>query len=151
MLCPQTGGTVQPSQPIQRFFRIFESNASSDDVSGAISQFADVFMAASPQGTQAVRATDFALALPKKKQLFGALGCQSTQLVSLRENRLDARYVMASTQWRMTFARPETEPEDVVVDSVFIIDTGGDAVKIVFYLANQDLMQVLKERGIAPQ
>ncbi len=72
-----------PSQPIEHFFRTFESNASNDDVDAAVSQFADVFMAANPQGTQAVRAADFALALPKKKQLFDKLGCQSTTLVSL--------------------------------------------------------------------
>src|SRR5438552_8591431 len=140
----------QPSNAIEQFFRTFESNASSDNVEAVISQFADVFMAANPQGTQAVRASDFALALPRKKQYIDSLGCNSTQLVSLRETRLDARYTMASTQWKMTFTLPETEPEDVVVDSAFIIDTGGDAAKIVFYLANQDLVQVLKERGIAP-
>lgn len=138
----------QPSQPIERFFRIFESNASSDNADAAVSQFADVFMAASPQGTQAVRAADFALALPKKKQLFDKLGCRSTTLVSLRETRLDARYVLASTQWRMTFVQGQAH--DVVADSVYIVDTSAEAFKIVFYLASQDLMQVLKQRGIAP-
>ncbi len=141
----------QPSEAIERFFRIFESNASSDDVDAAVSQFADVFMAGSPQGTQAVRVADFALALPKKKQLFDKLGCQSTTLVSLRETRLDARYVLASTQWRMTFGQGQSQTEDVVADSVYIVDTGAEAFKIVFYLASQDLIQVLKDRGIAPR
>jgi hypothetical protein len=50
----------------------------------------------------------------------------------------------------MTFARPEAEAQDVVVESVFIVDSGGEEAKIVFYLANQDIMQVLKERGIVP-
>lgn len=141
----------QASEAIERFFFTFESNTSSDDVDTAVSQFADVFMAAGPQGTQAVRAADFALALPRRKQLFQSLGHQSTELVSLRENRLDARYVLAGTQWKMTFARPGNEPQDVVVDSAYIVDTGGPqaaAAKIVFYLAQQDLMQVLKDRGI---
>jgi hypothetical protein len=144
----------QVSDAIERFFRTFESNTSSDDVDTAVSQFADVFMAAGPQGTQAVRATDFALALPRRKQLFQSLRHQSTELVSLRENRLDARYILAGTQWKMTFARSEGPPQDVVVDSVYIVDTGGSAdaaagvAKIVFYLANQDLIEVLKDRGI---
>jgi len=145
----------QASEAIERFFRIFETNASGNDVDAQVSQFADVFMAASPQGAQAVRVADFAHALPKKKQLFDRLGCRSTELVSLRENRLDARYVMASTQWKLTFARPESAPQDVVAESVYILDTGGDGAdasepKIVFYLANQDLMQVLKDRGLLP-
>ena len=117
----------QPSDPIERFFRTFESNASSDNTDAVISQFADVFMAASPHGAQAVRAGDFAIALPKKKLLFDRLGCRSTELISVRENRLDARYALATTRWKMTFTRPELEQQDVVVDSVFIVDTGGEA------------------------
>ena len=38
--------------------------------------------------------------------------------------------------------------EDVLAESVYIVDTHGDEPKIVFYLANQDLMEVLRERGI---
>ncbi len=143
----------QASEAIERFFRTFESNAASDDVAQSISQFADVFMAAGPQGTQAIRAADFALALPRRKQWFASLGHQSTQLIALRETRLDARFILAATQWKMTFSPPASAPQDVLVDSVYIVDTGGpdaavDAVKIVFYLANQDLVQVLKDRGI---
>jgi hypothetical protein len=139
---------VQASEAIVRFFRTFEANASSDNANAQISQFADVFMAAGPQGTQAVRAADFALALPKKKQLFDRLGCRSTELISLHEQRLDARYIMASTQWKLTFARPENSPQEVIAKSVYILDTGEDEPKIVFYLANQDIMQVLKDRGL---
>ncbi len=140
----------QASEAIERFFRTFESNSSSNDVATAVSQFADVFMAAGPQGKQAVRSEDFALALPRRKQLFESLGHRFTELVGLRETRLDARFVMARTQWKMTFARDENEPRDIVVDSVYIVDTGAaaDAAKIIFYLANQDLMEVLKDSGI---
>jgi hypothetical protein len=165
----------QPSAAIERFFRAFETNASSHDVEAQVSQFADVFMAAGPHGMQAVRAADFALALPKKKQLFDSMGCRSSELVSLREERLDARYVLASTQWKMTFERPGITPQDVVVESMYIVDTGskaaeagaaaadaaaagaaeadadaGEAAKIVFYLANQDVMQIVKDRGLLP-
>jgi hypothetical protein len=143
----------QPSEAIQRFFRTFESNASSHNIEAQVSQFADVFMAAGPHGTQAVRAADFALALPKKKQLFDRMGCRSTELVSLTEKRLDARYVLAGAKWKMTFVPENAAPQDIVVESVYILDTGGDAAasgeaKIVFYLANQDIMQVVKDRGL---
>jgi hypothetical protein len=140
----------QTTDTLERFFRAFETNASSNDIPTQVAQFADVFMAASPQGTQVVRLSDFAVALPRRKQLFDRLGCRSTALVSLEERPLDARYVMASTRWRMTFARNEETAEDVLVDSIYIVDTGGEAFKIVFYLANQDLMQILKQRGISP-
>jgi hypothetical protein len=140
----------QSTDAIEHFFRTFESDASSHDTAAQVSHFADTFMAASPQGAQVVRISDFALALPKKKQFFDKLGCRSTALASLRQTPLDGRYVMASTQWRMTFAQDHNEPQDVTADSVYIVDTGTDPFKIVFYLASQDLMQFLRERGIAP-
>jgi len=139
----------QPREAIQGFFRTFETNASSDNVDAQVAQFADVFMAASPHGTQAVRAEDFALALPRKKQIFDQLGCRSTQLISLREQRLDGRYVLATTQWLLTFEQPPKPVQDVIVDSVYILDSGEDgAAKIVFYLAHQDLMEILRQRGL---
>ena len=55
---------------------------------------------------------------------------------------------MARTQWLMTFIRNGAEPKQVLVDSTYIVDTAGDAFKIVFYLAHQDIMAILKERGI---
>ena len=140
----------QPTDAVEQFFRTFESDASSHDTAAQVSHFADTFIAASPQGTQVVRISDFALALPKKKQFFDKLGCQSTVLASLRQTPLDARYIVASTQWRMTFAQDHRKPQDVIADSFYIVDTGTNPFKIVFYLASQDLIQVLKDRGIAP-
>ena len=140
----------QSVDAIEQFFRTFESDASSHDTAAQVSHFAETFMAASPQGTQVVSISDFALALPRKKQFFDKLGCRSTALASLRQTPLDARNVMASTQWCMTFTQDHSEPQDVIAGSVYIVDTGTDPFKIVFYLASQDLMQILRERGIAP-
>jgi hypothetical protein len=140
----------QVSEAIEGFFRTFEANASSHDADAQISQFADVFMAANPQGAQTVRAGDFALALPKRKELFDRLGCRSSELLSVSEQRLDARYVLANTRWKMTFARAESNTEEVVVESSFMLDTGGNSPRILVYLAHQDIMQVLKDRGLLP-
>ncbi len=135
--------------PIARFFDSFARQSSGDDIQAQVAQFADTFLAAGPQAAKCVRAADFALALPKRKQLFDSLGCQSTTLVSLEETPLDARYVLARTKWQMTFGRPNAGPEQVLVDSTFIVDTAAAEFRIVLYLASQDIMQVLKDRGIS--
>jgi hypothetical protein len=135
---------------IARFFRAFELNSSARNFPALVSQFADVFLAAGPQGVQCVRAADFAIALPKRKQLFDSLGCRSTSLVSLLETQVSERFVMAKTQWKMTFVRDPGHAEDVLAESVFIVDTAGEDFKIVFYLAHQDHITLLKERGILP-
>ena len=101
---------MQPSNDaIETFFREFEQRSDRGDIPALLPQFADTFMAAGPQGAQCIRSADFALALPKRKQFFDSLGCRSTALVSLDYNRLDVRYVLAKTRWRMTFAHEDGE------------------------------------------
>jgi hypothetical protein len=97
-----------------------------------------------------VRAADFALALPKRKQIFDELGCRSTSLVSLEEAAMDARYVLAKTRWRIEFARESVE-KSIKVNSVFLVDTGQEPFRIVLYLASQDIFAVMREKGILPR
>ncbi len=137
------------ASPIARFFDSFARQSSGNDIQAQVAQFADTFLAAGPQGAKCVRSADFAVALPKRKQLFDSLGCKSTALVSLEETPLDTRYVLVKTKWQMTFSRPNANPEQVLADSTFIVDTAVDEFKIVLYLANQDIVQVLKDRGIS--
>jgi hypothetical protein len=133
---------------IERFFHAFQKNTASGDIAAQTAQFAETFLAANPAGAQAVRNSDFALALPRRKQLFDKLGCTSTMLESLRETALDARYVLANTEWRMTFNSAGGKREEVIAGSVFIVDTGSDPFKILLYLARQDIFAVLRARGI---
>jgi hypothetical protein len=138
------------SSQLGHFFQSFECNNSAGNIPALITQFADMFMAAGPTGAQCVSIADFAVALPKRKQLFDSLGCQSTTLVSCLETRLDARFVMAETRWRMTFARDGEEPKAVLADSLYIVETAPEGLKIVFYLAHQDLVAMLGSHGILP-
>ena len=138
----------QTRDAIEQFFHTFEHTNSSGDISTIVTQFADPFMAAGPQGTQAVRAADFALALPKRKQSFAGLGHQSTALVSLEQTPLDPRYVLAKARWRMTFLANQAQPQELLVDSTYIVDNGSETPRIVFYLAHQDIMVLFKERGL---
>ena len=140
----------QRGTAIAKFFETFEDNNSIGDIHTIVSQFADPFMAAGPNGAQCVLTADFALALPKRKQLFDSLGCESTSLVSLDESPLDARYVLARTRWQMNFTGKQSGKQQVIADAVYILDVSGETPKIILYLANQDIMAVLKDRGILP-
>ena len=139
---------IQTETAIGCFFQQFARQSSEDGGVAQASLFADSFLSANSQGTQCVRASDFAAALPKRKQLFDRLGCRPAKLVSLHETPLDARYVLAKTSWRLEFARGESQMEEIIVDSTFLVDTGEKEFKIVLYLAHQDIMQVLRQRGI---
>jgi hypothetical protein len=132
------------------FLQSYEANAASGDIPALLAQFTDPFMAAGPTGLQCLRSADFALALPKRMQLFAGLGAQPSKLVSCEETRLDHRFVMAETRWLLTFIQEEQPPREALADSLFILDTAGAPPKIVFYLAHQDLLATLRDKGILP-
>jgi hypothetical protein len=133
---------------MEAFFQDFEHNSNLSETGAGISQFAEAFLFASPQGAQVVPASAFALALPRRKKQFDEMGCRSRDLISLRETTLGNHYVMAETEWQMTFVRGEKSPEEIRVASTFIVYTGDERPKIVFYLPQHDVMALLKNRGV---
>ncbi len=135
---------------LELFFDDYANHTDKGNVPELIACFADVFLAAGPQGAKPVRAADFALALPKRYKLFESMGCRSTELIGMHETRLDERHVSARTEWRLTFERPGAESEQIVVASTFLIDAGAGPFRILLYLAHSDIMEVLKQRGIVP-
>ena len=141
---------IQAESAVARFFQRYARKTREDDIPWLVSQFTDPFVSADPHGTRSVRVDDFAAALPKRKMLFDRLGCQPAILVRLQETRLDcAVQSLAKTTWRFDFARVDSEEtEQVLTDSTFLVDTGGEEFKIVMYMAHQDIMQVLRDRGI---
>ena len=56
--------------PLELFFQTWELNMASGNVPALVASFAEVFLYASPHGTQSVKASDFALALPKAQAAF---------------------------------------------------------------------------------
>jgi hypothetical protein len=107
-------------------------------------------MAADPSGARMVQSSDLKTAIPKRKQLFERIGCRSTTLVSLHETKLDDRYAMVETEWRMQFDRGTGRAEDVTLSSTFIVHRSGEALRIVFYLTHENIMTVLQDRGLLP-
>ena len=140
---------TQPAPQLEGFFRAFERSSDAGDFPALVSQFSDPFMVAGPGGAQCVRAADFAVALPKRKQFFDQLGCRATTLIALDETPVDSRYVLAKTRWQMTFQQGD-QTKDAMADSAFLVDTAAEPFRIVFYLPNQDYMTMLREQGILP-
>jgi hypothetical protein len=136
------------SSAMETFFKEFEHHSNLNETGALISQFAEMFLVAGPQGAQVVPANAFAHALPRRKKQFEEMGCRSTDLMSLRETALGNHYVMAETEWQMTFVQGEKSPEEIRVASTFIVYTGDEQPKIVFYLPQNDVMAMLKNRGV---
>jgi hypothetical protein len=141
-------GEADMSRAMETFLQDFERNSNLSETGAVISQFAEMFLFAGPQGAQVVPIDAFALALPRRKKQFEEMGCRSTDLISLRETTLGNHYVMAETEWQMTFAQGEKPSEEIRVASTFIVYTGDEQPKIVFYLPQHDVIALLKSRGV---
>lgn len=140
------------TEAIEAFLRAFEHDGNQQQtkpqqIDAEVSRFAETFLVAGPDGPRVIRASDFALALPKRRKMFDEWGLRSTKLDSTVVTKLDERYVMAETKWLMSFGHGEGQLSDVLLGSTYILDT-KDELNILFYLSHQDIVTVLKERGI---
>ena len=133
---------------VEVFLREYARHADASNVPALAACFAETFVAGGRQGAKAVRASDFGLALPKRYQMFQQMGCRRTELIGIKEQRLDARYVSARTRWRLTFERAGGEALPIEVESTYLVDAGGEPLRILVYLAHDDIMEVLKKHGI---
>ena len=134
------------SDEIRKFFDTFEQSNAAGDIDRLVALYADPFMSADSTGVRVVKASEFRMALPKRKQLFSAIGCTSTKLLSVEETPLDDCYVMARTVWRWEFSKPA---EPIELPSTYIVRRDGETPQIVFYLTG-DVMSVLRSRGLLP-
>ena len=144
---------TQTKTPVREFFDIYARETAEGNMEAIVSHFTDPFLSAGPSGTQSVHVADFAAAVPKRKALFDRLGSQPAQLVGFREAPLDSRYVLVRTSWQMSFVHENIPSKKVDVESTYLIDTGLPQTdpadfKILLYLTHQDVMQILRDRGI---
>lgn len=138
--------TINPA--VEQFLQNYANRTDQGNIPELAACFADVFVAGGPQGAQGVRASDFALALPKRYAMFAKMGCRRTELVSVEQQPLDARYVWARTRWRFTFERDGREPLPVEVESTYLVDAGAEPFRFLVYLAHQDILEILRGHGI---
>jgi hypothetical protein len=110
--------------------------------------FAPVFMTAGEHGVQIVRASDLVRAIPKRRAMLEAMGCQLPQLETVRDTALDERYSLVRTEWRWRVVRAGQVVADLTLPSSFLVDRGGAMPQIVCYLPHQDITTVLRERGL---
>jgi hypothetical protein len=135
-------------QKVDEFFEVFARTSKGSDVLAMAEQFAPVFLAGGPQGTQAVRREDFAAALPRRKQMFKSCGQKRSELAGVEATALDSRHALARTRWRMIFEREDGREAVLELESIYIVDTGKEKCEIVVYLACQDVAAMVKERGL---
>ena len=139
-----------PAGGLREFFERFQSLSAASAVEALAAMHAEQVMIAGPNGTQVVRLADIQRAIPKRKQLLESVGCQDTELVGFDETALTQRYSLVRTEFRWRFQPVNAQTAAVTLPSTFIVDRGGDSPHIVLYMNEQDVVSVLRERGVLP-
>jgi len=133
--------TQNKEDAVGRFVESYASNIAAGDDAALTAQFAEMFMAGGPGGITALRAVDFAKALPKRRQLFADIGHRSSSLVGVEQRRLTDRFWLVTTRWLMSFDEGETgSAEEIESEAVLIVDAGSEPFRIVFFLHSEDVL-----------
>ena len=138
------------SDPVRIFFETFEQVLAQSDPDLLTSIYADSFMFASLQGTQAVRRDDFLKVLPRRTGFFKSVGLTSTRLRDLDETRIDDSYVLVKVAWTMRFEKDPAHPIDLEALATYILFQQEGSLRIVFQLDHQDLTKAVQELGLLP-
>ena len=139
---------MQQKTEVRQFMEKFAELSAGGTPEAMAAQFGETFLAAGQQGANCVLREDFARMLPQRKHLFDRAGLKKTELVSIEDSMLDARYAFVKTRWRFQFERNGGAVDDVFSDSIYLVDCGAEPWRIVLYLANQDILATLRQRGI---
>jgi len=125
--------------PIDGFLRDYEDAISRSDASAIAAQYSDVFMFADPQGVRPVRKEDFLKAIPRRKEWFTSIGLTQSKLISADEMRLDSRYSLVKTVWKMSFGESSGLGQDIETSATYVLEWTDGTVRIVFQIDHQDL------------
>ena len=137
------------TEGLRSFFEGFAASSTAGAVDDLLRLYAPTILVAGPGGAHAVTASDLMRAIPQRRALLESLGCRRTALARLDETPLDGRYTLARAEWRWDFEPADAPPSHLTLPSTFIVDRSGDAPRIVVYVMHQDLLAVLRDRGLA--
>lgn len=129
----------------EEFFRLYEKANLESDVELVSRLYADTFMFAGPQGVQAVKKEDFVKVLPRRKEFMKAAGLVSSQIESVEVTKMDAKYMLAKTVWKMRVRTKDGSEVFSNISASYILCACGDSLEIVFQVDHQDLGKTLQE------
>ena len=132
---------------IQEFFAAYERFTTSGDGSGQDQFFASPFMSASGDGVRVLMPEQLAAAAPRMRAMLDKLGRRSVSLVGLQEQRLDAHYVLTTTDWQWHFEPDGAAAFDVTLAATHILHRSPEGLRIVFYRSG-DIFGELRARSL---
>jgi len=132
---------------VRDFFRRYELAAQDLDSEALTSSFCEVFMSLDASSATVVSPHALLAALPRRKQLFEAIGSDGLELADISEMPLDDLHTLVRTSWHLRM-RNQALRDPVYLLSTFILRRDDGAWRIVLYLNHQDMSKLFS--GLAP-
>jgi len=129
---------------VREFFRHYQSAGDALDTEALANSFCGVFLSLDPNSATAVSPQALLAVLPRRKQLFEAIGSDGLELADISEMPLDDLHTLVRTSWRLRM-RDEARRDPVFLLSTFILRKEDGAWRIVLYLNHQDLAKLFSE------
>jgi hypothetical protein len=136
--------SVRPD--VRDFFQRYQSAGEQLDTEALASFFSGVFMSLDPNSATAVSPQALLAALPRRRQLFQAIGSDGLELADISEIPLDDLHTLVRTSWRLGM-RNQASRDPIFLLSTFILRREDGAWRIVLYLNHQDLNKLFSELG----
>ena len=134
--------SVRPD--VRGFFQRFQSAGENLDSEALASLFSSVFMSLDANTATAVSPQALLAALPRRRQLFEAIGSDGLELADISEMPLDDLHTLVRTSWRLRM-RGQAPRDPIFLLSTFILRREDEAWRIVLYLNHQDLNKLFSE------
>jgi len=134
--------SVRPD--VRDFFRRYQSAGEDLDSEALASLFSGVFMSLDANSATAVSPQALLAALPRRKQLFEAIGSDGLELADISEMPLDDLHTLVRTSWRLRM-RSQAPRDPIFLLSSFILRREDGLWRIVLYLNHQDLNKLFSE------
>jgi hypothetical protein len=134
--------SVRPD--VRAFFRRYERAAEDLDGEALTSMFCAEFMTLDASSAAVVSPQALLAVLPRRKQLFEAIGSDGLELADLIEMPLDDLHTLVRTSWNLRM-RNEPPRDPVCLHSTFILRKDDGAWRIVLYLNHQDMNKLFRE------
>ena len=134
--------SVRPD--VRAFFRRYERAAEDLDSEALTSLFCAVFMSLDASSATTLSPQALLAALPRRKQLFEAIGSDGLELADISELPLDDLHTLVRTSWNLRM-RNQPPRDPVCLRSTFILRKDDGAWRIVLYLNHQDMNKLFHQ------
>ena len=133
---------------VRAFFQRYDRASHDFDSDALTSSFGEVFLSLDASSAVALSRPALLAALPRRRQLFEAIGSDGLELADISETPLDDLHTLVRTSWNLRMRNgPPRDP--VCLRSTFILRKDDREWRIVLYLNHQDMNKLFHE--LAPR